>query len=111
MIIVGMEVAIMRTCIDTLIALAHIDEPRVRHEAKYIADRLDVLRQTGSISNDAYLDAGAIQGAFNMIGNLVEMGVSQEEIFGLLKQQLARACTLEEKHPGLDSAVESGRAS
>ena len=26
---------------------------------------------TGEITNDAYLDAGAIQGAFNMIGNLV----------------------------------------
>ena len=101
----------MRTCVDTLIALAHVDGPRVRKEAQYIADRLDVLRQSGAISNDAYLDAGAIQGAFNMIGNLVEMGVSQKEIFGQLKQQLIRACHIEEKHPGLASAVESGRAS
>jgi len=103
--------AIMRTCVDTFIALAHVDGPRVRKEAQYIADRLDVLRQSGAISNDAYLDAGAIQGAFNMIGNLVEMGVPQQEIFEQLKQQLIRACHLEEKHPGLDSAVESGRAS
>ncbi|MCH1529172.1 MAG: hypothetical protein L7S46_05535 [Candidatus Poseidoniaceae archaeon] len=101
----------MRTCVDTLIALAHVDGPSVRNEAQFIADRLDVLRQTGQISNDAYLDAGAIQGAFNMIGNLVEMGVPQKEIFSQLKEQLNRACRLEEKHPGLDSAVESGRAS
>ena len=60
----------MRTCVDTLMALAHVDGPSVRNEAQFIADRLDVLRQTGQISNDAYLDAGAIQGAFNMIGNL-----------------------------------------
>ena len=92
-------------------ALAHVDGPSVRNEAQFIADRLDVLRQTGQISNDAYLDAGAIQGAFNMIGNLVEMGVPQKEIFSQLKEQLNRACRLEEKHPGLDSAVESGRAS
>ena len=92
----------MRTCVDTLIALPHVDGPRVR---------LEVLRSTGEISNDAYLDAGAIQGAFNMIGNLVEMGVPQQEIFGQLREQLARACRLEEKHPGLNSAVESGRAS
>lgn len=101
----------MRTCVDTLIALPHVDGPRVRLEAEFIASRLEVLRSTGEISNDAYLDAGAIQGAFNMIGNLVEMGVPQKEIFGQLKQQLARACRIEEKHPGLNSAVESGRAS
>ena len=101
----------MRTCVDTLIALAHVDGPSVRNEAQFIADRLDVLRQTGQISNDAYLDAGAIQGAFNMIGNLVEMGVPQKEILSQLKEQLNRACRLEEKHPGLDSAVESGRVS
>ena len=101
----------MRTCVDTLIALAHVDGPSVRNEAQFIADRLDVLRQTVQISNDAYLDAGAIQGAFNMICNLVEMGVPQKEIFSQLKEQLNRACRLEEKHPGLDSAVESGRAS
>ena len=101
----------MRTCVDTLMALAHVDGPSVRNEAQFIADRLDVLRQTGQISNDAYLDAGAIQGAFNMIGNRVEMGVPQKEIFSQLKEQLNRACRLEEKHPGLDSAVESGRAS
>jgi hypothetical protein len=110
-IIERIKVVFMRTCVDTLIALAHVDGPRVREEAQYIADRLDVLRQSGAISNDAYLDAGAIQGAFNMIGNLVEMGVPQKEIFGQLKQQLIRACHIEEKHPGLDSAVESGRAS
>ncbi len=46
-----------------------------------------------------------------MIGNLVEMGISQKEIHQQLRQQLSRACRLEEKHPGLNAAVESGRAS
>jgi hypothetical protein len=101
----------MRTCVDTLMALPHIDGPRVRKEALFIAQRLEVLRSTGSISNDAFLDAGAIQGAFDMIGNLVEMGVPQREIFAQLKEQLARACRIEEKHPGLNHALESGRAS
>ena len=105
------KVNTMRTCVDSLIALAHVDGPRVRREADYIAKRLETLRYTGEISNDAFLDAGSIQGAFNMIGNLVEMGVPQKEIFNQLKQQLQRACRLEEKHPGLDSSVESGRAS
>jgi len=100
----------MRTCVDHLIALPHIDGPRVRREAEFVSSQLDKLRINGEISNDAFLDAGAIQGAFDMIGNLVEMGISQKEIHQQLRQQLLRACRLEEKHPGLDAAVESGRA-
>lgn len=99
----------MRTCVDHLIALPHLDGPRIRQEADFLSKRLEFLRQKRKISNDAFLDAGAIQGAFSMIGNLVEMGVSQQEIFSHLKQQLSRACKLEIKHPGLDGAIESGR--
>ena len=39
------------------------------------------------------------------------MGVSQKEIHQELRNTLDRAKRLEEKHPGLDFAVESGRAS
>ena len=99
----------MRTCVDHLIALPHLDGPRIRQEADFLSKRLEFLRQKRKISNDAFLDAGAIQGAFSMIGNLVEMGVPQQEIFSHLKQQLSRACNLEIKHPGLDGAIESGR--
>lgn len=101
----------MRTCVDNLIALPHLDEPRIRGEVEFLANRLELLRQKRKITNDAYLDAGAIQGAFDMIGNLVEMGVSQQEIFSQLKEQLNRACKLEVKHPGLNKAIEEGRAS
>ena len=100
---------LMRTCVDNLIALPHLDGPRIRLEAEYLSKRLEVLRQKRQISNDAFLDAGAIQGAFSMIGNLVEMGIPQREIFSHLKQQLSRACKLEVKHPGLDGAIENGR--
>jgi hypothetical protein len=44
-----------------------------------------------------------------MIGNLVEMGVPQQEIFAQIREQLTRACNLEVKHPGLDEAIETGR--
>ena len=101
----------MRTCVDNLIALPHIDGPRIRNEVEFLASRLDMLRQKRQISNEAYLDAGAIQGAFSMIGNLVEMGVPQREIFAQLKEQLSRACKLETKHPGLNTAIEDGRNS
>ena len=101
----------MRSCIDHLIALPHIAGPRIREEAEFIASRLEMLRLHGEISNDAFLDAGAIQGAFTLIGNLVEMGIPQQEIQQELRNTLARAKRLEEKHPGLDVAIENGRAS
>ncbi len=101
----------MRTCVDQLMALSHIDGPRLKAEANFIAARLDSLRYTGKISNDAYLDAGSIFGAFEMFANLIDMGVSHKEIFSQLKQQLERARKLEIKYPGLNNAIESGRAS
>ena len=101
----------MRTCVDTLMALAYIDGPRLKSEALFLSKRLESLRYKGIISNEAFLDAGSIQGAFSMIANLIDMGVSQNEIYQQLNQQLQRARKLELKYPGLNSAIESGRAS
>ena len=101
----------MRTCIDLLLALPHIDAPRMKGEVNYLAGRLEQLRVQRSITNEAYLDAGAAQGAIQMIANMVDMGVPQIEVQDQLRQQLHRAQRLETKHPGLNWAVESGRAS
>jgi len=101
----------MRTCIDLLLALPHIDAPKMKGEVNYLAGRLEQLRLQRSISNEAYLDAGAVQGAIEMIANMVDMGVPQIEVQGQLREQLDRAQRLESKHPGLNWAVESGRAS
>ena len=99
----------MRTCLDRLIAQPHVDSPRVRSESEFIANRLEFCRLQSKISNDAYLDAGAIQGALEMIANHIDMGVAQTEIHDLLVQQISRANRLEEKHPGLDNEIEKGR--
>mgnify|MGYP005739600293 FL=1 len=101
----------MRTCVDQIMALPHIAGPRIRKESEYLSQQLETLRLNGTISNEAFLDAGAIQGAFELLVTLVEMGVSQKEIIQELRNTLDRAKRLEEKHPGLDFAVESGRAS
>ena len=92
-------------------ALSHIDGPRLKAEANFISKQLESLRYSGRISNDAYLDAGSIFGAFEMFANLIDMGVPQKEIFSQLKQQLERARKLEIKYTGLNQAIESGRAS
>jgi hypothetical protein len=46
-----------------------------------------------------------------MIAHLIDMGVSQKEIHSQLRQQLDRAKNIEIKHPGLNDAIEQGRAS
>ena len=92
-------------------ALPHIAGPRIRRESEYLAQQLEMLRINGTITNEAFLDAGAVQGAFELIATLVEMGVNQKEIQQELRNTVDRAKRLEEKQPGLDNAVESGRAS
>jgi len=99
----------MRTCLDRLIAQPRLEGPRVRDEYEFIANRLEQCRHEGIISNDAFLDSGVIQGALEMIANHIDMGVPQKEAQLLIRQQISRAEKLEEKHPGLDKAVESGR--
>jgi hypothetical protein len=99
----------MRTCIDHLMATPHLTATKVREEAEFITNRLESCRMEGLISNDAFLDAGVIQGALEMIANHLDMGVDAAEVRELLNQQLSRAKRLEEKHNGLDSAVELTR--
>jgi len=101
----------MRTCIDRLLALPDIDAPSLKGEVHYLAGRLEELRMHRTISNEAYLDAGAIQGAIELVANMIDMGVPQSEIQEHLRSTLHRANRIETKHPGLNWAVESGRAS
>jgi len=99
----------MRTCIDRLISQAHLDVVRVRSEVEFITGSLEDLRQQEKISNDAFLDAGAITGALEMVANHIDLGVPQREVGELLRAQLGRAESIEEKHPGLDAAIEALR--
>ncbi len=99
----------MRSCIDRLMSVPHLTASMVREEAEFITNRLEACRLEGLITNDAFLDAGVIQGALEMIANHLDMGVDFEEVRELFTQQLSRAKRLEEKHDGLDSAVELTR--
>ncbi len=94
-----------------MLALPHLNGPRLKQEVAYLAHRLEELRLNRHITNDAYLDAGAVQGAIDLAANMVDMGVPQHEVQQTLRSTLSRAKRLETKHPGLNWAVESGRAS
>ena len=100
----------MRTCIERLISRAHIDSASIRDEIIFIAGVLEQVRADGEISNDAFLDAGAVHGALSVIATHVELGISQNEIQQLLREQITRADKIISMHPRLDEVIESFRA-
>ena len=100
----------MRTCIDRLIAQPRLGGQLVRQESEFIANRLDILRHEGTISNDAYLDSGSIQGGLTVIASLIEQNISDDEINSLMATLLSRSEILEKKYPGLSETLDSYRA-
>ena len=46
------------------------------------------LTFNGTISNDSYLDAGAVEGGLSMLANLIELGVSSDEVSELVPASL-----------------------
>ena len=99
----------MRTCIERLISRAHIDSILIRNEVRFIEGVLEQVRVDGKISNDAFLDAGAVHGALSVIATHVELGISQKEIQQLLREQITRAEKINNAHPDLDKIIESFR--
>ncbi len=75
----------------------------------FVRDTLEVLRATSEITNDAFLDAGTIQGGLSLLLNLISQGISEDEASSQLEGLKSRALLLEEKYPGLDQKVETLR--
>ena len=51
-------------------------------------------RNSGEISNDAFLEAGVIQGGISVLANMVATGVDHSEMLVHFKQIRDRACLL-----------------
>ena len=81
----------------------------IEMERDFIRDALEVLRATGEISNDAFLDAGTIQGGLSLLLNLLSQGITVDEASLQLNSLKNRAFTLNQSYPGLDEKVESMR--
>ncbi len=88
-------------------SILSIESSAVRDLIDSLANALDSLRSDGTISNDAYLDAGAIQGGMMMIANLIDAGIDRNELSQHMSALVSRFNHVEEAHPGLSSAVES----
>ena len=79
----------------------------IRSKIESLVDALDVLRQDGAITNDAYLDAGAIHGGLMMLSNLIEVGIDRGEVQSHMEDLIVRAQRVEEVHPGMTASVDS----
>ena len=99
----------MRSSIDRLTGLAHLDSNSLTEEISFLENALDQLLHTSRISNDAYLAAGAVQGGLSMLGDMIDIGISRSEVQEQLRQLLERAGRVDESHPGLDEAIEERR--
>ena len=84
-----------------------VSADQIRSRIESLVDALDVLRQDGAITNDAYLDAGAIHGGLMMLSNLIEVGIDRTEVKSHMEDLISRAQRVEEVHPGLMASVDA----
>ena len=60
------------------------------------------LRNSGEISNDAFLEAGVIQGGISVIANMLATGANNDEIIFHYQQIKDRAALIVTRYPGLE---------
>ena len=99
----------MITSLERFDSLDESSASAIKSERDFIRDTLEVLRGTGDISNDAFLDAGTIQGGLSLLLSLISQGISEDEAISQLNSLKDRANALESKYPGLDEKVEKIR--
>ena len=81
----------------------------VSNEVVFLSETLGNLRDSGEISNDAYLDAGGIQGGLSLIASLLDQNVSDDEIRMQLEQLVDRARRISANYPDMDGKIENHR--
>ncbi|MAZ62007.1 MAG: hypothetical protein CMB18_01745 [Euryarchaeota archaeon] len=83
-----------------------LDENRLTFEtAKQIAEDLSLelasLRNSGQISNDAFLEAGVIQGGISVLSNMLGTSIDHSEIMVHFSQIRDRSATICINYPEL----------
>jgi hypothetical protein len=99
----------MQTLIRRFENLETIDLEVLEEEIIFLAKNLEILRITDKISNDAFLDAGMIQGGLTTISNLLSQGLKTQDVKGQLKRLKDKAIVLDDSYPELDQLIESMR--
>ena len=83
---------------------------QITAEVNYLSTTLSLLRDSDIISNDEFLEAGAIQGGLNLLSAMISNGAEDSEIHVQIKSLVQRAEALCNRHPGIDSKIESRRS-
>ena len=96
----------MRTSLDRLNHHGDMTHKTISNEVEFLSTTLETLRDSGEISNDAYLEAGSIQGGLSIISNLIAQG---EELRVQLQHLRDRAERIHSNHPELDGKIEAVR--
>ena len=101
----------MKTSMDRLHAYDSLTSEIVSNEVEFLSETLGNLRDSGEISNDAYLEAGGIQGGLSLIASLIDQEVSDDEIDMRVEErwtQEGRAGGRKEVHRGARSMRPGG---
>ena len=99
----------MISTLDRIKSLDNSSLEMIEEQRDFVRDSLEVLRATNEITNDAFLDAGTIQGGLSLLLNLISQGISEDKATSQLEGLKSRARLLEEKYPGLDQKLETLR--
>ena len=82
----------------------------VAEEVVFLSETLGNLRDSGEISNDAYLEAGGIQGGLALIASLIDQDVTDDEIQEGLDRLIVRALRISTNYPEMDEKIENYRS-
>tara|TARA_B100001029_G_scaffold163537_1_gene153716 strand:- start:102 stop:383 length:282 start_codon:yes stop_codon:yes gene_type:complete len=81
----------------------------VSREVTFLSDTLSLLRDSGQITNDAFLEAGVIQGGLNVLSSMISNDIGESEVDQQMHSLVSKAEGLQSKHPNLDSMIENHR--
>lgn len=73
--------------------------------ASKLSESLSDLRSSGQISNDAYLDAGVIQGGLTTLSNLIDQGCDISEIQLHFSNLMNKAASICQTHTDLQAHI------
>ena len=78
-------------------------------EVDYLSSTLSILRDSDVITNDEFLEAGAIQGGLSLLSAMISNGADDSEVNVQILSLKRRAEELCERYPDIDTKIESRR--
>ena len=99
----------MITSIDSVTGQETRIPSQITQEVEFLSSTLSLLRDSGEISNDEFLEAGSIQGGLNLLSAMISNGVEAEELEIQITSLKDRALLICQRFPNLDEKIESMR--